>query len=83
MLFRSNTAKAVAAYVDLAEQHGLTPTQLSLAFVYQCWCVGSTIIGATSMAQLQENVDAADVTLSPEVLQAVERIHLEYPNPAP
>lgn len=80
---KPNTAKAVAAYVDLAEQHGLTPTQLSLAFVYQCWCVGSTIIGATSMAQLQENVDAADVTLSPEVLQAVERIHLEYPNPAP
>ena len=34
---KPNTAKAVAAYVDLAEQHGLTPTQLSLAFVYQCW----------------------------------------------
>jgi aryl-alcohol dehydrogenase-like predicted oxidoreductase len=35
------------------------------------------------MAQLHENLDAAVVTLSPEVLQAIERIHLEYPNPAP
>jgi aryl-alcohol dehydrogenase-like predicted oxidoreductase len=69
--------------VDLAAQQGLTPTQLSLAFVYRRWCVGSTIIGATSMAQLQENLDASDVTLSSEVLQAIERIHLEYPNPAP
>ena len=43
----------------------------------------SSIIGATSMAQLHENLDAAVVTLSPEVLQAIERIHLEYPNPAP
>jgi len=80
---KPNTAKAVAAYVDLAERHGLTPTRLALAFVHGRWCVGSAIIGATSMAQLRENLDAADVTLSPDVLQAIERIHLEYPNPAP
>jgi len=80
---KPNTAKALAAYVELAEQHGLTPSQLSLAFVYNRWCVGSTIIGATSLAQLQENIAAADVSLSAEVLQAIERIHLEYPNPAP
>ena len=80
---KPNTAKAVAAYADLAERHGLTPTQLSLAFVHGRWCVGSAIIGATSMAQLQENLDAADVTLSSELVQAIERIHLEYPDPAP
>jgi aryl-alcohol dehydrogenase-like predicted oxidoreductase len=80
---KPNTAKALAAYVALAEQHGLTPTQLALAFVYNRWCVGSTIIGATSLAQLRENLDAAAVSLSAEVLQAIERIHLEYPDPAP
>ena len=80
---KPNTAKAVAAYVDLAEQHGLTPARLALAFVHGRWCVGSAIIGATSMAQLQENLDAAAVTLSADVLQGIERIHLEYPNPAP
>jgi len=80
---KPNTVKAVAAYADLARQYGLTPTQLALAFVYQRWCVGSTIIGATSMVQLKENLDAAAVTLAPEVLAAVERIYLDYPNPAP
>lgn len=80
---KPNTEKALAAYVDLAERHGLTPAQLSLAFVYQRWCVGSTIIGATSIAQLREDLDAADVVLSPDVLRAIEEIHLEYPNPAP
>ena len=80
---KPNTAKAVAAYGELARQHGLTPTQLALAFVYERWCVGSTIIGATTMAQLKENLDAAEVSLSAEVLQAIEGIHLRYTNPAP
>jgi aryl-alcohol dehydrogenase-like predicted oxidoreductase len=80
---KPNTAKALAAYVELAEQHGLTPAHLSLAFVYKRWCVGSTIIGATSLAQLRENLAAADISLSAEVLRAIERIHLQYPNPAP
>jgi aryl-alcohol dehydrogenase-like predicted oxidoreductase len=80
---KPNTAKAVAAYADLAERHGLSPAQMSLAFVHGRWCVGSAIIGATSMAQLQEDLDAADLALSPELLRAIERIHLEYPNPAP
>lgn len=80
---KPNTAKAVAAYVELAQQHGLTPTQLALAFVHGRWCVGSTILGATSLAQLQEDIDAAKVNLSPEMLQGIEQIHLQYPNPAP
>ncbi len=80
---KPNSAKALAAYVTLAEQHGLTPTQLALAFVHGRWCVGSSIIGATSLAQLQEDLDASQVSLSPEVLQAIEAIHQEFPNPAP
>ncbi len=80
---KPNTAPAVAAYAALAQQHGLTPTQLALAFVSSHWCVGSTIIGATTLAQLQDNLAAAQVALSPELLAGIERIHLQFPNPAP
>lgn len=80
---KPNAAPAVAAYVELARQHDLTPTQLALAFVYNKWCVTSTIIGATSTAQLRENLEAAQVTLSDEVVSAIEQIYLRFPNPAP
>jgi len=80
---KPNTHKAVSAYAELASAHGLTPTELSLAFVYNRWCVGSTIIGATSMEQLQQDLAAAQVTLSREVLDGIEAIHLEFTNPAP
>ncbi len=80
---KPNTAAAVAAYAELAHRHGLTPAQLALGFAYQRWCVGSTIIGATTMAQLQENLSAVQVKLSAEVLAEIERIHLRFPNPAP
>ena len=80
---KPNTARAVAAYADLARRRGLTPTQLALGFACGRWCVASTIIGATTLAQLQENLDAAQVPLSPEVLADIECIHLKFPNPAP
>jgi aryl-alcohol dehydrogenase-like predicted oxidoreductase len=80
---KPNAAKALAAYVELAERHGLTPTALALAFVHGRWCVAAGIIGATSLAQLRENLDATTLTLAPEVLREIERIHLDYPNPAP
>jgi aryl-alcohol dehydrogenase-like predicted oxidoreductase len=80
---KPNVQPAVAAYVDLARQNGLTPTQLALAFVYSRWFVASTIIGATTMAQLEENLGAVELKLSPEVLDAIDGIHLRYTNPAP
>ena len=43
----------------------------------------STIIGATNMAQLKENIDAFDINLSDEILQGIEAIHRQQPNPAP
>ncbi|MET0287087.1 MAG: aldo/keto reductase [Polyangiales bacterium] len=76
-----NVPEAVAAYAKLAREHGLTPTQLALAFVRSRWFVKSTIIGATTEAQLEENLAAFDVELSPELLQGIERIHERYPNP--
>ncbi len=74
---------ASAAYAKLARAHGLTPTQLALSFVYHRWFVKSTIIGATTMAQLKENIDAWQTRLSPEVLAEIEQLHLTMMNPAP
>ena len=74
---------ACAAYAKLARAHGLTPTQLALSFVYHRWFVSSTIIGATSMSQLKENIGAYHTQLSPEVLAEIEILHLSMMNPAP
>jgi len=80
---KPNVAQAVAAYVQLANDHGLSPTALALGFTYGRWCVGSTIIGATTMAQLKEDLAADEVELSAEVLAEIEKIHLRFTNPAP
>lgn len=74
---------ASEAYAKLARAHGLTPTQLALSFVYHRWCVATTIIGATNMTQLQENIAAYTVQLSDDVLQEIEHLHLTMMNPAP
>jgi aryl-alcohol dehydrogenase-like predicted oxidoreductase len=69
-------------YADLARANGLTPTQLALAWCYSRWFVASTIIGATSLKQLKENIDAYEVELSDELIAAIEKIHAESHNPA-
>ncbi|SFN52867.1 Predicted oxidoreductase [Formivibrio citricus] len=73
---------AVAAYAELARAHGLTPAQLALAWATRRWYVASTIIGATSMAQLEENLSCQEVTLTPDLEAAVEAIHRKSPSPA-
>ena len=74
---------ATEQYALLAEKHGLSLTQLALAFIKHQFFVTSTIIGATTMQQLKENIQAFDVDLSEEVLQGIEAIHRQQPNPAP
>lgn len=74
---------AVEQYAQLAEQHGLTLTQLALAFIKQQFFVTSTIIGATNLDQLKENIQDFEVDLSEEVLKGIEAIHRQQPNPAP
>lgn len=69
-------------YNALAREHGLTPSQLALAFCYGNWRVASTIIGVTSVAQLDECLDAWGVTLSPELLAAIDAIRWESRDPA-
>ena len=78
-----NVDPAVREYVALAEEVGLSPAKLALAFVRSRWFVSSTIIGATTAAQLDENLGSLDVTLDAKTLECIEAIHARYPNPAP
>ncbi|MBK1700100.1 NADP(H)-dependent aldo-keto reductase [Thiococcus pfennigii] len=75
--------QATAEYVATARRHGLSPAQMALAYVTSRPFVTSTIIGATSLAQLGENLGSADLTLTDELEQAIEAIHTRWPNPAP
>lgn len=74
---------ATEQYAQLAKQHDLTLTQLSLAFIKQQFFVNSTIIGATNLDQLKENIQAFEIELSTDVLEGIEAIHRQQPNPAP
>lgn len=74
---------AVAAYAQLAESHGLTPAQLALAFVYCRWFVASTLIGATNLGQLKENIGALEIEWTEGLEEEVRQHHLRYFNPAP
>ena len=80
---KPNVTEAVAAYAELARRKSMSQATLALAFARSRWFVRSTIIGATSMAQLQENIASAGVTLDADTLTEIQRIHLRYPNPAP
>lgn len=75
--------EAIKRYVAIAEEHGLSPAQMALAFVTSRPFVTSNIIGATTMPQLRENVDSINLELSPEVLRAIDSVHKAIPNPAP
>ena len=79
---RPEALAAARRYNALAREHGLTPTQLALAFCYRNPKVASTIIGVTSLAQLDQCLDAWDVQLSPELLKAIDAIRWEHRDPA-
>jgi aryl-alcohol dehydrogenase-like predicted oxidoreductase len=78
-----NVAAATQAYVSLAKELQLTPAQLALGFVRSRWFVSSTIIGATTRAQLEENLNSLDVNLDATALARIDAIHARYPSPAP
>ena len=79
---RPESLTAARRYNALAREHGLTPAQLALAFCYRNWRVASTIIGVTSLSQLDECIDAWDVQLSPELMAAIDQIRWELRDPA-
>ncbi|MFC0217359.1 aldo/keto reductase [Pseudochelatococcus lubricantis] len=74
---------AIDAYLDLAAELGIDPAQLAIAFVHSRSFVTSTIIGATSIAQLKADIDAADIDITPEIEERINTIHLRNGNPCP
>lgn len=79
---RDDAMAAAKRYNTLAREHGLSPTQMALAFCYTKWQVASTIIGVTSLAQLDECLDAWGTPLSPELLETIDQIRWEMRDPA-
>jgi aryl-alcohol dehydrogenase-like predicted oxidoreductase len=79
---RPETLTAARRYNALAREAGLTPTRMALAFVYTNWRVASTLIGVTTLAQLDECLDAWGTTLSAELLARIDAIRKELRDPA-
>ena len=75
--------KATEKYVALARAHGLLPGHLALAYVRSRPFVASTIVGATSLDQLAENLDSVDVKLDDAIVKEIEAIHREHTYPCP
>ena len=77
------TYKAVDEYFNIAQKYKISLTQLSQAFVNSRDFVTSNIIGATTMKQLKENIKSIDISLDKEILDEINLIHENIPNPAP
>jgi aryl-alcohol dehydrogenase-like predicted oxidoreductase len=80
---KPNVPAASKEYVRIAQDAGLSPATMALAFARTRWFNSSVILGATNLDQLKENLDSAQVVLSVEVLEQIEAVHKVYPNPAP
>jgi len=80
---KGNGPRAISAYVALAKKHGLDPAQMAISYAVSRPFVTSAIIGATTMDQLKSDIDAAELELSGQVLEDIDQIHLDYPNPCP
>ncbi len=79
----ATATEAAKRYLKIAEDNNLSLAQMSLAFVNERSFLTSNIIGATNLKQLEENIDSIDITLSKEVMDAINEVHAEIPNPAP
>lgn len=78
-----NATEATKRYMQIAEDNNMTLAQMSLAFVTDRPFMTSNIIGATSLEQLEENIDSIDIRLSDELMKAINDVHADIPNPAP
>ena len=75
--------EATRRYCELGEKLDLNPAQMALAFVRSRPFVTSTIIGATNLDQLEENINSSNLDLTAEIIDQINKIHEEIPNPAP
>jgi aryl-alcohol dehydrogenase-like predicted oxidoreductase len=78
-----NATKATILYNQIAQDNSLTLTQMALAFIRQQFFVTSTIIGATTLQQLRENIETTQITLTPTIIEAINQVQELHPNPAP
>jgi aryl-alcohol dehydrogenase-like predicted oxidoreductase len=79
----NQATEAAKRYLKIAEDHNMSLAQMALAFVNERPFLTSNIIGATNLKQLEENIDSVDITLSEDVMNAIDAVHAEIPNPAP
>ena len=79
---KADAVRSTEAYVSLANERGLNPSQMALSFTISRPFLTSSIIGATTMGQLRENIAAAEVELDAETTEALDAIHERHPNPA-
>ncbi|MCA0152182.1 aldo/keto reductase [Winogradskyella vincentii] len=77
------STEATKRYLKIAEDNGMTLAQMSLAFVNERPFLTSNIIGATNLEQLEENIESINISLSKEVMNEINKVHTEIPNPAP
>ncbi|MBT8244122.1 MAG: aldo/keto reductase [Winogradskyella sp.] len=75
--------EATKRYLKIAEDNGMSLAQMSLAFVNERPFLTSNIIGATNLNQLEENIESINISLSDDVMKAINEVHAEIPNPAP
>jgi aryl-alcohol dehydrogenase-like predicted oxidoreductase len=73
--------EAAGRYAKLARDAGMSPARMALAWCYTRWFVASTIIGATTMEQLKENIDAYGTVLPADLVAAIDAVHAQLPNP--
>ncbi len=78
-----NGVQATQKYVDLAQRYGIDPAQMAIAFAASRPFVGSTIIGATTKAQLENGIAAIELELDASLLAEIEAIHNACHNPCP
>ncbi len=74
---------AIDQYADIAHRYGITPVNMAMAFVHRQPFVTSTIVGATTLHQLQENIDSIHTELDDDVIKAIQAVHAQQPNPCP
>lgn len=75
--------KATTDYVKLARDNQLEPAQMALAFVNSRPFLTSTIVGATKLSQLENNIASINIKLEKSLIREIEQIHANHPNPSP
>ncbi|MEX2525363.1 MAG: NADP(H)-dependent aldo-keto reductase [Gammaproteobacteria bacterium] len=80
---KPNGVRATEQYCLLAREHGLDPAQMALAFINSRPFVTSNIIGARTMAQLRSNIESMNIMLPDDLVEAINAVHADNPNPCP